>query len=282
MRRIALCGFVLAILLSAQSQSHAWYKPSKAHEDAVARVMTDPNGAEALLHETPNGTEKLDYALFLHAFKSPAPERDARIQQLLAEIDKAVDTSGHDTVWARHFTSRPYDGSDSSLVTHIQRASVSGVADFGNPGYMIPCGFLQKRPSLLEATSPQFGSSADASLPHSGCGLRGDVSGFPNAPIQGYARLARYVGDSENGTIRFSYEGIHALTMGRIKLDPRYFLAASYRDCSNHRVKDSVRPSFEAAQTALTNYYIKLGLTEKQATRAATLGLLAIPAPSHC
>jgi hypothetical protein len=269
----------LAIICLTASPAYAWYKPSAAHEAAIAQLMTNPEGAEAELSNTPSGTERLDYILFLHAFRPATAARDAKIHSLLAELKAEVEAKG-DYFGKSDFSMQPYDGTDRSLIPSIQTASLANVVAFDNPGYAIPCGILKKRPALLEATAPQFGSSGDAFLPYSGCGLRGDVVGFPDKQLNAYVRKTGFVGNNENGTIRFSYQKNHALTLVRIKLNPRYFLSATYRDCSNHRVKQDLRSSFDDAKNALMTYYVEMGIPKKPAERAATIALWAIPAPA--
>jgi len=109
-------------------------------------MMANPDGAEDVLRDTPTAMEKLDYLLFLHAFRPPSVPRDATIRRLLEEIKREVDAKGD--YWGKSdFSMRTYDGTDASLIPSIQAASLSGVAEFENPGYTIPCGVLKKRPA---------------------------------------------------------------------------------------------------------------------------------------
>lgn len=271
----------LAILCLIASPAYAWYKPSAAHEAAIAQLMTNPNAAEAELANTPSGTEKLDYVLFLHAFRPATSARDAEIRSLLAELKAEVEAKG-DYFGKTDFAMQGYDGTDKSLIPSIQTVSLANVADFDGPGYSIPCAILRERPALLEAISPFFGSSGDNWLPASGCGFRGEVADFPKKAFNAYTDETGYDGDDESGTIRVANAKIANQISEQIKLDPRYFLKSDYKPCRMKIKTKSVETKFQSARTALVLYYVNQGLTEKEARRAATRGLLAYPHLDDC
>ena len=281
MRGLILFGFTCAFLLAGHTKSYSWYKPSNAHEAAIVRLMTDPDSVEAELSNAPTGTEKLDYILYLHAFHSQTPARDAKIRDLLSELTGLVAAKG-DYFGKEDFKIHPYDGTDDSLIPSIQASSLSGVAEFDNPVYTIPCAVLRKRPSLLGAITPYFGSSGDEALPYPGCGERGSITSFPDRTVSAYRGAIGYAGDDENGTMRFGYEREMLLLNERMKLDPQHFLAAGYHPCYPPKMTKAVRLLYLAAQTDLIAYYASLGIPKTKATLVATRGLRAIPNSDDC
>ena len=271
----------LAIICLIASPAYAWYKPSAAHEAAIAQLMTNPDAAEAELSNTPSGTEKLDYVLFLHAFRPATIARDAKIRSLLAELKAEIKAKG-DYFGKSDFSMQNYDGTDKSLIPSVQTASLANVVDFNGPGYVIPCAILRKQPALLEAISPFFGSSGDNWLPASGCGFRGEVADFPQKAFDAYTHETGYEGDDEPGTIRVANSKIANQIRERIKLEPRYFLKSDYKSCRMKIKSKSVETKFQPARAALIAYYVKLGLSERDGRRAATRGLLAYPNLDDC
>ena len=96
-----------------------------------------------------------------------------------------------------------YDGSDESLIPTIRLLSGTGVAVTTPRFYDIPCDVLVRRPGLLEATLPMFGSNLDNFLPRSGCGSRGHIDGFPEEALRTY-RLSTLLADGNYLATRFA------------------------------------------------------------------------------
>ena len=99
---------------------------------------------------------------------------------------------------------------------------------------------------------------------------------------QRLSHLSQRRAASEIGTIRVAYNKEMLLLNERMKLDPRYFLAADYRPCGLPKMTKSIKAFFMAAQTDLSVYYSGLGLPKAQAELAATRGLRAVPTRDEC
>jgi hypothetical protein len=168
-------------------------------EQAIDYMEEDLDEAEKALSSAAakNAVAKLDYALFLQAFRPQSKARDEKIKKLLAEVDKAsiaaAKTRGDDFLAEdTSLERRAYDGSDESLLGTIRFASASGTAETTSSFYAISCAIMLARPKLLDATHPIFGGGRDNFLPRAGCGWgRGFVRGFPNAEFDAWLESAQ-------------------------------------------------------------------------------------------
>jgi hypothetical protein len=264
---------------------------------AVAFMADVPDGAAPILEKAASldAVGKLDYALFLDAFRPASPARDGEIRRLLAEVvDAAMKAvpSGLDKPSA-------YDGSDQSIVPVLVLASLSGVANTDSAFYAIPCAVLAARPALLEATKPQFGSSKDNFLPRSGCSWgRGTVSGFPEAEVDTFI-TASTAADGDfiarfDGTLKYGLESAQAATYESMKLDPRSFLGVDepsfaypyqtwgYGSLNARAVSLDLQRLYDTARASLAAYYAGRGLTAELAARAAKTALFAAVWGADC
>lgn len=264
---------------------------------AVAFMADDPDRAGPVL-ENAAGLDpvgKLDYALFLDAFRAPSPVRDAEIKNLLQEVVDAAmaATSGGLDKPA------PYDGSDQSIVPILVAASLSGVANTDSAFYAIPCAVLVARPALLAATRPQFGGNKDNFLPRSGCSWgRGSVSGFPAVDVDAFIAASTAADgnfiDRFDGTLKYGLESAQAATYESMKIDPRSFLdddapslaypyqTWGYGSLVSRAVSLELRRRYDAAQESLSTYYFSRGLAQDLAARAAKTALFAAVWGADC
>ena len=264
---------------------------------AIEGMADDPETADPVLAAAAaqrNGAAKLDYALFLHAFRPQSPARDARIAALLIEIDDLPPGNDFDN---DHGTQ--YEGSDASLVDTIEAASSSGRAQSESAYYAIPCPILLARPALLEATKPRYGGNRDNFIPRSGCAWgRGGVTGFPAQTIEAFIQMSHLAdGDYINnfdGTLRFTYAGLVTYDQQRMMLDPKSFLQDpapaldfpyqlwGYGSLANRRISLQLKSAYDSAVAEISRYNEHLGLTPDQAAQAAKTALFTVVLGADC
>ncbi|WP_428246867.1 ankyrin repeat domain-containing protein [Ferrovibrio sp.] len=272
-------------------------------QQAIGYMAENPDAAEPLLakaaEEAPRGI--LDYILFLHAFRSADPMLRQRIEALskklwpyLSPYDENSSVSGT--------LDEPveYDGSDESLIAFIRWASFTGkdVQEKSYRSYLIPCAVLQARPELIEATVPAFYSGNDYALPASGCGLRGDIRGFPTEAVEAFQQAST----AADGDFLNSYQGTmvkghyveKAATLSRVALNPRYYLefedpgvAFPYEmwglaSLANYRISLRVKQYYENALEALVRYYAPQNLSDDERRLAARNGLFSLVYGADC
>lgn len=264
---------------------------------AVAFMADDPDAAAPILQEAArhDAVGKLDYALFLHAFRVASPTRDGEIRRLLEEVvDAAMKADRGDLD-----RPAPYDGSEQSIVPVLVLASLSGVANTDSAFYAIPCAVLVVHPTLLEATRPQFGGNRDNFLPRSGCSWgRGTVIGFPTAEVDTFIAASR-AADGDfiarfDGTLKYGLESAQAATYESLKLDPRSFLDVDepslaypyqtwgYGNLNARAVSLDMRRLYDEAHASLATYYANRGLAPGLAARAAKTALFAAVWGADC
>lgn len=265
---------------------------------AIAWMDEDPDAAEPVLASaatTPAG--KLDYALFLHAFRPAGPDNQARIHALLRDLSATALAENDDVAREAIGAPLPYDGGDASLVPTLRLASSAELT--GGAYYAIPCAVLQARPGLLEATEPLFGSNRDNFLPRSGCAWgRGAVHGFPAAAVDTYVEAAT----EADGHFLAAHQGslVHALAAGqraaleRLKLDPRGLAAQEppamdhpyevwgLTSPANRAVEQRIAALYRDAVGKLVPWYVRKGLAEEEAARAAKAGLFDVVWGARC
>jgi len=205
-------------------------------DQAIDYMEDDPDAAEkaiaAAAEKDPVG--KLDYALFLHAFRPQSPDRDGKIKKLQVEVDKASIAAAKkrgDEFLAEDptFERRAYDGTDESLIGSIQLASSSGFVNTTSAFYAIPCAILLARPKLLKATEPMFGGNRDNFLPRAGCGWgRGFVRGFPDAELYNWREITEEADGkflvNFSGTMRFGLGAAVNAEAETVRTNPRKLL----------------------------------------------------------
>lgn len=235
------------------------------HETAVAWMDEDPDAAEPVLAAGRGPADKLDYALFLHAFRPAAPEMQANILSLLRGVDAAAS----------------YDGGDASLVALLRGAKL--------PAYAIPCAVLQVRPALLAALQ---GDGATA--PRSGCATgRGAVRGFPEAEVAAYIAAAAEA-DGHFAARRPAYAVRQQAALEAMKLDPRGLAAGEpppldhpyqvwgMTSLAAHAVAEHVAGLYRDAHTKLVAWYLRQGLDADTAAKAAKAGLFKVVFGASC
>ncbi|MDC0741751.1 ankyrin repeat domain-containing protein [Polyangium mundeleinium] len=266
------------------------------HDAALLYMGDKPDAAEKPLEAAAKkSTEgKLDYALFLHAFRAQSATRDAKIKNLLGEVEKMSRAAAkkRDDEFILKDESvglRAYDGTDESLLGILRVASSTGAANSSSAFYGIPCAVLVARPKLLEATTPLFGGNRDNFLPRSGCSWgRGFVRGFPDRELDAYTKASVEADGNfylnHGGTLRFALAAALKEQEETMRVDPKKFLAKpepamapyetwSYMTPESRAIFGRLSRLAEALEKKLVAHYQTRGLDEKQAKHAAHVGL---------
>lgn len=203
---------------------------------ALVFMAENPDAAEKPLAQeaAKNTLGKIDYALFLQAFRPQSKERDAKIKKLMDAVDKAsiaaAKKSGDEFLSQdESIDRRDYDGTDESLVGSIRLVSASGSATTDSSFYTIPCAILMARPALIEATRPIFGSNRDNFLPRAGCSWgRGFVKGFPDVELDTWREATEaadgYFLANFTGTMRFGLGSSSNLEAEMLRVTPGQLL----------------------------------------------------------
>lgn len=260
----------------------------------------DPDAAEPALKaaKLKDLVGVVDYALFLHAFRPPSPERDKIIRELMEGVDKAS-KKAKDSVIGAVGPLRPYDGTDESLIPSLRAASGSGTVNTQSAFYAIPCAVLLARPALLVATEPMFGGNRDNFTPRSGCRWgRGQARGFPDAAIQAYVKASEEADghflDYHGGTMVYALGSARALGREAIRVNPRSLLqgdappmdepyqAWSYISLSARETYLRILPLARVLRDRLATYFTSRGLSADEAARAAHRALFTTVFGASC
>jgi Ankyrin repeats (3 copies) len=267
---------------------------------AVKHMGENPDAAEPLLTEAAgvDPVGKLDYVLFLHAFRPPSAARNAKINKLLKAVRDAP-TRDSCCAYPVEGDHAKYDGSDESLVPTIVTASSSGAVNTESAFYAIPCAVLVARPKLLDAVKSRYGSNLDNFLPRSGCtNGRGSIVGFPESALRDFDLLAQQADghfvDNYRGTIKYGLETGQAATWEAMRLDPRSFLvvpesASAYPyqtwgwlSLNNYVVAQKIKDQYAAFHGELAAYYRRHDLTADESDRAAKAAIFAAVWGADC
>jgi len=276
------------------------------NEDTAIDFMGDnPDAAEKTLSAAAakSVVGKLDYALFLHAFRPPSKTRDATIKKLLAEVDKASakEAKKRDDEFLVNDSSigrTDYNGTDESLIGSIRLASSSGAANTTSAFYAIPCAILIAKPKLLDATEPLFGGNRDNFLPRAGCSWgRGFLKGFPDAELEQW-RDATEEADGKflfnfSGTMRFGLASGMNLEAETLRLNPRKLLEDvpnmqwpyetwSYMTPESRAIYQKLFAIAEPLKNKLMAHYKTRGIDEKDAEKIARAGLFGVVWGASC
>lgn len=275
---------------------------------ALVFMADDPDEADRVLSaEAAKGlVQKLDYALFLHAFRPQSKERDEKIKKLQAEVDKASDAVAKKNEEAalledESVARKAYDGTDESLIGTLRVASEYGRVQTFSAFYAIPCAVLLARPKLVDATSPIFGSNRDNFLPRSGCGWGlGFVRGFPSADLSKW-RDATEAADgnfymNHGGTLRFALAGVLNEIEETMRANPKKLLEDedaqpkmawpyetwSYMTPESRTIYERLLGISKPLHEKLVDHYKKRGLGEDEAKKAALAGLFRVVWGANC
>jgi hypothetical protein len=269
-------------------------------DDAIAFMGDDPDAAEPALRAAKlrDLLGVVDYALFLHAFRPPSPDRDKIIRELMEGVDRASKKSGDAGILDTVGPLRPYDGSDASLIPSLRFASGTSTVTSQSAFYGIPCAVLLARPALLAATQPMFGGNRDNFTPRSGCAWgRGQARGFPDAALDAYVNASEeadgHFYDNHGGTMRFALASSQALGHEELRVDPRSLLALpappmepyeawSYLSLGNRDTYLRLLPRARAARDGLAAYFAGRGLSAEEAARAAHRALFSTVWGADC
>lgn len=273
--------------------------PPWDRETAVNHMAENPDAAEAALKSASgDAVGKLDFALFLHAFREQTPARDAQIAALLKGVEESP-TNEECCGEPIEGADPAYDGSDESLVPRIVWASESGVANTQSAFYAIPCDVLVARPRLLAATQSRYGSNRDNFVPRSGCAWgRGTIHGFPDAELSEFVAAAAAADghfiDTYEGTMKYGLEVTQAQAIEAVKLDPRGLLerpepvfAYPYETWSmlsigNQQVAAALKSRYEQLHEKIVAFYQLRGLNDEESRRAAKTGLFGAVLGAEC
>lgn len=285
--------------------------PQPGSRDAALDEMdTHPQQAEPILEHYAHvdALGKLDYALFLHAFKPRTPARDATIRALQDDLQKRLTDLPRAEVAA--YPPTPYDGTDASLLSIIQMASLNGVANSESSFYAIPCTVLISRPALIAATDEYYGSNMDNFMPRSGCdpwwGRGGKVTEFPDKAVDAFKTASTEADGNfiatEQGSMVYGFEARQNFNIQRMRIDPRYFLNPDplpegyptpsfdypyqvwgYTSLNNYVVSQHLRKLYIAARDQLANYYRKhMKLNRADSEQAAKAALFVATWGANC
>ncbi|HRI62905.1 MAG TPA: ankyrin repeat domain-containing protein [Polyangium sp.] len=266
-------------------------------DQAIEYMNEDPDAAEKALTAAAakNIVGKLDYALFLQAFRPSSKTRDEKIKKLVAEVDKAsaaaLKKSGDEFLTRDgSIDRRDYDGTEESLIGSIRLASSSGSANTTSAFYAIPCAILMARPKLLEATEPLFGGNRDNFLPRAGCSWgRGGVKGFPNQELTVWRNATEeadgYFLENFSGTMRFGLASNMNLEEETLRTNPQKLLQEeapkmqwpyetwSYMTPEGRTIYKKLLGLAEPLQSKLFAHYKARRIAEKDAERIAHAAL---------
>ena len=296
-----LLALVLPLFVPATSHAQETDEAyAKRHERTVVAMDVDLEQSERVLSQSRTLSQKMDYALFLHTFHPQTPERDVIISSILAEISAVSEQESKDTRWGLLWPHLEYDGSDASIIPYIVNGSNFHVF---SSSYGLPCPVLLKRPDLLDAALPWWGSSRDGFLPHSGCRFgRGGVDGYPDAVVKGYEDIADEYGLNDyykvgSGTIRTAVSKSVIYYREYLKLKPFKIEAKgrgwesmaypfetwSHMSLYNRQFFQKIKKKYNLAHDALAQYYQKnFGMNEKDSAYSAMVGLFISAMGAEC
>lgn len=316
--------FALSILVAAMGVAHpelaaaaqpaaaaaAPISPSAdARERAIQQMAGHPDAAEAVLKAASQRDlgGRLDYALFLYAFRSRDTRRANDVAGAFGSLMEQL-AKIRQPVVGDVCTGVKYDRSDTSVVAILRCfatanystrvLSATGRYLYSAP-YSIPCPVLAARPALLEATEPYFGSSADLYVPTSGCAEERDgPRDFPQAQIDHFKQAST----EADGHFIENYGGTNVRALGRIQTAAVQQLVVNPREFLNrpgpamdfpyqvwgmtgiipHRTAERLRGIYQQALVALVRYNRMRGLNPDEATRAAKTGLFSVVWGADC
>jgi len=290
---------------AVESAANANKVDLSAHESAVLNMQKDPDAAAKILGRAVNDTQKMDYALFLFAYRQQTRQRNQHIGSIINGLNTAAikqlkeinDEFGLEVLREGLVA---FDGSDKALIASLRLTSSAAVIQTASAFYAIPCDVLKVKPGLLRATLPIWGGNRDNFLPRSGCQWgRGEVSGFPEQKITNYIQQATCCdGDFINryeGTLRYALMANQTAQLETVKLDPAAAQAAtdlpldypyltwSYLSLSNKERFEALKDSYQMAREALSAFYAKNGkITAATAGQYAKSGLHAVVFGAGC
>jgi len=291
---------ILLIMLSVIVTTSSLYAQEsddgydKLHEATVINMAANLDKSEEILSQSRTLTQKMDYALFLHAFRPQTPERDAIIVKIISEVKLLANKTEAERNRNMKYPYEEYDGSDKSLIAYLVMGSHFDVINQPWGFYPIPCPILYKRPELLDATQAFYGSSLDTPNPRSGCEYgRGEITNYPDDIITAYETIADTYGLNDyykpgHGTM-YRYAGKSSMIIReQIKLKPFQLSSEnrswatmthpyetwSYMSLFNHAFFQQIKEAYEPAHDALSSYYQTYsGLNKTESDYAAKAGL---------
>lgn len=275
-----------------------------SREAALSEMDTHPQDAAPILerYSHVDARGELDYALFLHSFEPKTSARNATVHALQRNLyKKAMGSPGY----VSDFPLTPYDGTDNSLLNIIRQASETGMTN--SSYYAIPCAFLIKRPALIAATQPYYGSNRDNFMPRSGCADSNFMRmGFPVKAVTEFETASTQADgnfiDSFSGTMVYGLEAGQNSVNTSMRIDPRSFLNPSsppfgypspsldypyqvwgYTSLNNHVVSLHIRKLYRAAHNQLTKYYLShMQLSRTDSEQAAKAALFLATFGGNC
>jgi hypothetical protein len=287
------------VAVPARTPKIVFPPPASEREKAIDEMAENPDVAGRALEAASlqDAVGKLDYALFIHAFRPATETNKAEIIRLLSPLlQQAAKVSGRETDDANHDS---YDGTDESLVPILRRLSGSGVANTMSAFYAIPCAVLLARPALVEAIQAQYFSNRDSFVPRSGCAWgRGQVRGFPDEKVDRFVMAATEADghfiDNFAGSMVHGFVTQQQATLQSLKINPRGFLDRPQPNLDYpyqtwgttgavaRRTSEQIRSVYSDALDALTAYNVLRGLSQGDAARAAKTGLFQVVFGADC
>ena len=269
-------------------------------ETAVAYMAMDPERAAPILKaaSTVDDLGRLDYMLFLYAFRPATLKRDATIATLMEEIKISIAaqpaTWPPKPVWDFH-----YDETSGSLMEFMEFVSRTDMKGSRWGHYAIPCDVLLKRPKLLAVTQARYYDTMDNFIPGSGCrDGRGRITGFPDRDLEDFIDAAAKADGYFLGRYRGSL--VHArskeltYSIETMRINPRGLLrfrmpAMDYpyqtwgmAGLYNRSVATGLKRQYDEVFARIVAYNQGLGLTPDEAARAAKVGVFHVLWGSDC
>ena len=198
------------------------FNKRRLSELAVAALFAMPDLALATLRRTDPGAAPLYEAIWLWASAEPGREPRERIAPLIAP-ELAPGEGAGDHAWGHDLLREEgLDSIDKVLESDASFASflqhVSPYLKSETYGLPLPCAAIVRRPGLLGATAPLFGSSLDNGIMMADCDQTLPPTPKFDALVAG---IWRSWPDCD-GTIRFSYYKTFAyrVTAARLGIEP--------------------------------------------------------------
>jgi uncharacterized protein YecT (DUF1311 family) len=183
---------------------------------AVAILLAHPDAALPALRQDSPDIAPLYEALQLQLTKPASakwsdPAYRATRDRMLALLDpyftdlKSDADKSYGLSVLTDIATSPADAisSDAKLASTIGIISVYISHDDGVASFPFPCAAMVKRPDMISAISPYFGSTLDNFLPWADCGQ--SLPAQPRMDALAKALNGFWDGDCDSGTIRFAY-----------------------------------------------------------------------------
>ena len=224
-------------------------------ELASAALFTDHADAMAVIRETSPADAPIYEAIYQYATIDDAKARAAKVVPLIAPIYAGLD--------ADHKTAFTDNGGPANAAEAVKSDAAFGtfvnvtVSELEH-GVMWPCATFVKRPGLLDALGPMYGSTRDNFLPQSDCD---EMTAPQIAPFNAFMTTTLQNAPDCGGTIRFAggrefYRMRTAALLHRPEQWAKFKPSDGGKPESNFRKKRAA--DIAKAQATLFAYYVQV------------------------